>query len=162
MLEVGGGIDGLQIELLKHGAAHATHVEVSAAYLTAAQTLAGQLGFANRMTFRRADFACDANSAPAADIVVLHRVICCYPDMPRLVSAAAQHARRVLALSFPRDVWCVRLYIEVQARWMQMKGSHFRNYVHSPEAVFRVAADAGLKPMHQSFSGTWQIVVFER
>jgi hypothetical protein len=45
---------------------------------------------------------------------------------------------------------------------MQMKGSSFRNYVHSPEAIVRVAAEAGLKPAHQSFSGTWQIVVFER
>lgn len=162
VLEIGGGIGSLQIELLKRGAAHATNVEVSTAYLTAAQALAGQLGLADRVGFRHADFACDTDSIPAADIVLMHRVVCCYPDMPRLVSAAARHARRILALSFPRDEWYLRLYIEAQARWMRMKGSSFRNYVHSPEAIFRVAADAGLKPVHQSFSGAWQIVVFER
>lgn len=162
VLEVGGGIGNVQIELLKRGAAHATNIEVSAAYLTAAQTLAERLGLAERMTYRRADFACDADSIPVADIVIMHRVVCCYPDMPRLVSVAAHHARRLLALSFPRDEWYMRLYIEAQARWMQMKGSNFRNYIHSPEAIFRVAAEAGLKPAHQSFSGTWQIVVFER
>lgn len=162
ILEIGGGLGSLQIELLKRGAARSTNVEVSAAYLIAAQALARQLGLADRMCYHRADFACEADSLPAADIVLMHRVVCCYPEMPRLVSAAAHHARRLLALSFPRDEWYMRWYIEAQARWMRMKGSSFRNYVHSPEAIFRVAAEAGLTPTQQSFSGTWQIVVFER
>lgn len=101
VLEVGGGIGGLQIELLKRGAAHATNVEVSAAYLTAAQTLAGQLGLADRVRYHRGDFACESDAVPAADLIILHRVICCYPDMPRLVSAAAQHSRRLTAPARP-------------------------------------------------------------
>ena len=36
-----------------------------------------------------------------ADIVVLHRVVCCYPDYERLLSAAADHARTRLVFSFP-------------------------------------------------------------
>jgi magnesium-protoporphyrin O-methyltransferase len=162
VLEVGGGIGSLQFELLKRGASQTINVEVSAAYLAASQMLAGQLGLADQMHYVRADFACEADSVPAADLIILHRVVCCYPDMPRLVSAAAGHARRKLALSFPREAWFVRLYIEAQAKWMQMKGSHFRNYVHSPEAIRRVAAEAGLNPAHQSFSGSWQIIIFER
>jgi hypothetical protein len=161
VLEIGGGIGGLQIELLQRGAAHATNIEVSAASLAAAQSLAGKLGLADRVSYHRSDFTRDADSIPVADIVVLHRVVCCYPDMPGLVSAAARHARRRLALSFPRDVWHVRLFIEAQALWMRVKGSSFRTYVHSPKAIFRVAAEAGLKPVQQAYSGPWQIVVFE-
>jgi len=161
VLEIGGGVGGLEIELLKRGAAHATNVEVSTGYLTAGQTLAGQLGVAARMSFKRGDFARDANAIPAADIVILHRVVCCYPDMPRLVSAAARHARRRLALSFPRDTWPVRLFIEAQALWLRAKGSSFRSYVHSPADIARVAGEAGLRPTRQVNSGTWQIIVFE-
>lgn len=29
-------------------------------------------------------------------MVVMNRVICCYPDMPRLTGAAANHTREVL------------------------------------------------------------------
>lgn len=161
VLEVGGGVGGLQIELLRRGAAHATNVDVSTAYLAAAQALAGQLGLTDRISFRHGDFARDAEAIPAADIVVLHRVVCCYPDMPSLVSAAARHARRRMALSFPRDTWPVRLFIEAQALWLRMKGSSFRSYVHSPEAIVHVAANAGLKPVQKAYSGTWQIMVFE-
>lgn len=161
VLEVGGGVGGLQFELLRRGAAHATNVEVSVDYLTAAQTLARQLGLADRLSFRHGDFAREADSIPAADIVVMHRVVCCYPDMASLVSAAAHHARRRLALSFPRATWPVRLSLEAQALWLRVKGSHFRSYVHSPTAMIRQAAEAGLKPVQQVYSGTWQIVIFE-
>jgi 2-polyprenyl-3-methyl-5-hydroxy-6-metoxy-1,4-benzoquinol methylase len=161
VLEIGGGIGGLQIELLQRGAAHATNVDASTAYLTAAQTLAERLGLAERMRYHHGDFTLDAGSIPVADIVILHRVVCCYPDMPRLVSAAARHACQRLALSFPRDTWYMRLTIEAQALWMRMKGSSFRTYVHSPAAIFQVAAEAGLRPVHQAYSRPWQIVVFE-
>jgi hypothetical protein len=36
-----------------------------------------------------------------ADLVILHRVVCCYPDYERLLTAAADHARRALVFSYP-------------------------------------------------------------
>jgi 2-polyprenyl-3-methyl-5-hydroxy-6-metoxy-1,4-benzoquinol methylase len=162
ILEAGGGIGNLSVELLKRGATRAISVEISPAYLSASQALAEQLGLKDRMEYRRADFAHDSDTIPAADIVIMHRVVCCYPDMPVLVSAAARHARRSLALSFPRDVWFTRLHIEAQAWWLRRKGITFRNYVHQPKAIVQVAADSGLRLVHQYSSGTWQIAVFER
>ena len=39
--------------------------------------------------------------ASTADVVVLHRVVCCYPDYERLLGAAADHSRRLLVFSHP-------------------------------------------------------------
>src|SRR6185295_19367198 len=105
LLEVGGGIGGLHAELLKHGASQATNVDISSAYLAAAQSVAARLGIRERVDYRLADFAREAEAVPAADVVIMHRVVCCYPDMPGLVTAAARRARRMLALSFPRSAW---------------------------------------------------------
>jgi hypothetical protein len=55
----------------------------------------------------------------------------------------------------------VRLVIEAQALWLRMNGSSFRTYVHSPEAIVSVAAQAGLRLIRTATSGVWQIVVFE-
>jgi magnesium-protoporphyrin O-methyltransferase len=162
ILEVGGGIGNLSVELLKRGAVRAINVEISPAYLGASHALAEQLGLEERMEYRRADFAHDSEVIPAADLVIMHRVVCCYPDMENLVSAAAGHARRSLALSFPRDAWYTRLHFELRAGWLRCKGITFRNYVHPPKAIVQVAADSGLRLVHQASSGTWQIVVFER
>src|SRR5262245_9531086 len=90
LLEVGGGIGGLHAELLKQGAARATDVDISAAYLTAAQSVAERLGVREQVEYRQADFAAAADDVPAADVVLMHRVVCCYPDMPSLVGAAAR------------------------------------------------------------------------
>ncbi len=162
VLEVGGGIGSLQIELLKQGAKEATNVEVSPAYLTAAQSLARQSGLADRIRHHQADFASQPDLVAPADIVILHRVVCCYPDMPRLVAGAADQAQRLLAISFPRDVWYMHLLIEAQATWACLQRSRFRNYVHSPQAMMRIAADRGLRLARQRFAGQWHIAVFER
>jgi 2-polyprenyl-3-methyl-5-hydroxy-6-metoxy-1,4-benzoquinol methylase len=162
LLEVGGGIGGLHTELLKQGAARATDVDISAAYIAAAQSVAERLGIRERVEYRQADFASAAAELPAADVVIMHRVVCCYPDMPTLVGAAARHAGRLLALSYPRDAWYMRLGTGMvnAAMWLQRSG--FRFYVHDPAAIRGVAAAAGLALVQQADSWPWRVVVFER
>ena len=162
LLEVGGGIGGLHAELLKQGAARAIDVDISAAYLAAAQTIAERLGIRERVEYRQADFAGAAGDVPNADVVIMHRVICCYPDMPTLVGAAAQHAGRLLALSYPADAWYMRLGRRVlnAAMWLQRSG--FRFYVHDPAAIRGAATDAGMVLVRHVDSWPWQIALFER
>lgn len=105
MLEVGGGIGASEIELFRAGAARATNVEIVARYEQPARELLETTGLAARVDRRVLDFARDGNEVAKADIVLLHRVICCYPDMETLVRASADHTNRILALSFPSDRW---------------------------------------------------------
>jgi hypothetical protein len=48
------------------------------------------------LDWRIHDLAADPGAVEPADLVVLHRVVCCYPDYERLLGAAADHARRGL------------------------------------------------------------------
>ena len=162
VLEIGGGIGGLHAELLRHGAARATDVDISAAYIAAAQSVAERLGLRERVEYRQADFARAADEIPAADVVVLHRVVCCYPDMPGLVAAAAGHANRLLALSFPHDAWYIQLGRRILNAGMWLQRSGFRFYVHNPAAIGAAAAAAGFRPAQQIASWPWRIAVFER
>src|SRR5262249_9963862 len=82
LLDVGGGTGGLPADLLKQGAARAIDVDISAAYITAAQSVAERLGIRDRVEYHQADFASAAADLPSADVVIMHRVVCCYPDMP--------------------------------------------------------------------------------
>ena len=45
----------------------------------------------DRIERRILDIAVDPQDVEAADVVVLHRVVCCYPDVGRLLAAAADH-----------------------------------------------------------------------
>ena len=82
VLEVGGGIGAIQIELLKAGAARATSVELTPTYEEVAGELLNEAGLADRVERKVMDFAEAASQVDGADIVILNRVICCYPDMP--------------------------------------------------------------------------------
>jgi len=66
--------------LLAAGAAHATSVDASAAYLEAARKESSRRGLVDRVTYRHGDFVELAESIPPADIVTLDRVINVYPD----------------------------------------------------------------------------------
>jgi hypothetical protein len=63
------------------------------------------------------DFAEGSGEVAPAEFVVMNRVLCCYPDMPKLAAAAAAaaaaQARRALVLSFPSNHWWTRLGMTV-------------------------------------------------
>jgi magnesium-protoporphyrin O-methyltransferase len=162
VLEIGGGVGGIEIELLKRGAARAVNVELSPAYDPFARELIAEAGLTGRVERRVGNLVVDSDLAASADVVVMHRVVCCYPDMPALVGAAATRARTALAMTYPRDSWWTRLFARLVNAYMRLRGRAFRTFIHSPAGI-RAAADAhGLHPTLESGGLLWQVVAFER
>lgn len=91
----------VQVELLRRGASKVTNLEISTNYEAEAARLLEASGVADRVTRRFIDIATSPAEVAPADVVVLHRVVCCYPDYERLLSAAADHAHRLLVFSYP-------------------------------------------------------------
>src|SRR6478736_9546890 len=74
VLEVGGGVGEIQIELLERGASHATNLELSPAYDGEATRLLQEHGFVGKADRRLHDIAAEPETVGPADVVVLHRV----------------------------------------------------------------------------------------
>jgi SAM-dependent methyltransferase len=162
VLEVGGGVGAVDLELLKRGAERATIVELSHGYDEEALALAREVGAEARIERRHGDFGADEAALDAADIVVMHRAVCCYPDPELLVGAAARHARRLLALSFPRDTWWLRLGFRLANGWCRMTGG-IEAFVHSPALVVGVPEAYGMTTvLHERAGRVWRVAVFER
>jgi hypothetical protein len=163
VLDIGGGIGAVQHELLEAGAARATSVEASAAYLRAAREEAEQRGHAGRIDYREGDFVALADRIDPADVVTLDRVICCYPDMASLVGRSADRARHLYGLVYPRDRWWVGLGIGVTNLIMRLSRRAFRAHAHQPAAVDAVARAHGLTPRLERRAGpVWQVVLYAR
>ena len=94
VLEIGGGVGEIHIELLKRGAKFALNLELSPAYADEAQRLLREAGLEERAGWRLHQIAAGPEEIEPADIVVMHRVVCCYPDYRRLLSSTGEHARR--------------------------------------------------------------------
>ena len=162
VLEVGGGIGAIQLELLKRGAAQATSVELTPTYEGTAAELLQETGFADRVERKVMDFAEQGAEVGAADVVVLNRVLCCYPDMPKLAGAAADHATRLLVLSFPKRRAWTRGLIAAANAGMWLTRRQFRIFVHPPEQIRATAEARGLRPISEQTGVFWQVLALAR
>lgn len=162
VLEIGGGVGHLHVELLRRGAAHVTNLEISQNYEAEAARLLAESGMADRVTRRFVDVAQAPDEVPAADVVVLHRVVCCYPDYARLLKVAAGHARRTLVYSHPAANWWNRLEFGAENVYRRLTRNDFRAFIHPPEAMARAAASDGLRVAYRRHARDWDVVGLAR
>lgn len=162
VLEVGGGVGAVQIELLKSGVANTVNMELSSGYEKAAEELAREEGVEGRIERRLGDFVERQDEVDPADIVVLNRVVCCYPWMERMMDAAVGKTRRFLALSVPRGKWWVKSGLALGNGYMVARRCDFRSFVHPTEAIESAATGRGLEVRHIDNNLVWQAMVLER
>jgi magnesium-protoporphyrin O-methyltransferase len=107
LLEVGAGPATALVTLLEAGVARAVAYDISPSYEKVAGALLQGRNLQDRVEWHTGDYLAVGDRRDA-DVVFLNRVVCCYPEMAPLVDAAAGHARRLLALSYPRRRWFTR------------------------------------------------------
>jgi 2-polyprenyl-3-methyl-5-hydroxy-6-metoxy-1,4-benzoquinol methylase len=157
VLEIGGGIGEIHIELLRRGAARATSLELSPAYDEPASELLREHGLEGRADRRLLDIAADPDAVEPADVVVLHRVVCCYPDYERLLGAAADHARRAVVFSHPPRNVVSRAIVGAQNLGFRALRREFRTFAHPPRAMLRVLEERGLQVRFRHRGIPWQV-----
>jgi 16S rRNA G966 N2-methylase RsmD len=162
VLEVGGGIGAIQIELLKAGALSAVSIELTPTYEDVAADLLREAGLADRVDRRVMDFAQAADQVGSADVVILNRVVCCYPDMPRLAGASADHARQLLVMSFPRRAWWLRIGLGLGNGLLWLMRREFHIFLHPPGQIIATSERHGLQPVLDQRGVLWTVAALRR
>lgn len=162
LLEIGGGVGEMQLELLERGVAHVTNLEISPSYEPAATALLEHAGVQERVTRRIVDIAVAPDQVDAGDIVILHRVVCCYPDYEALLGAAGGHAQRLLVFTFPPRNVISRVTFAADNLVRRLRRSTFRAFVHPPEAMVAALEAQGLTVRYRHGGWSWNIVGLER
>ena len=162
LLEIGGGIGAVQIELLKAGLARAVSVELTPSYEASAVELLREAGFQNRVERRVMDFVDAASEVASADIVVMNRVVCCYPDLPRLEGAAADHALQTLVMSYPKERWWTKVVVWMANVGMALTRREFRIFLHPVAQVWATGESHGLERAVSRPGVFWEIAAMQR
>lgn len=162
LLDVGAGLGSLQDGLFGDGLEGAVHLEASPAFSEAARELAAERGYADRVEYRVGDAIEVAADLPPSDIVVLDRVICCYPAMEPLVRETAGRAERLYAASFPRDRWTVRLGMGVENLVRRITSNPFRSFVHPVGEIDGVLREEGFERRRTERTFVWEMAVYQR
>ncbi len=162
VLEIGAGVGEISLELLKRGAVHAVNLELSPAYEEQARELIREAGLDDKLERRLHDIADGDDGIEPADVVVLHRVVCCYPDYARLLDAVAAHARSAVVFSYPRRNAISRLVVFAQNVTFRLLRREFQAYAHPPAAMLDVLTERGLRLSFEHHAPIWQVAGLAR
>lgn len=162
LLEIGCGPGYLHQQLLHDGAASAVGVDLSPGMLEIARRGAAAQGLAQRTDYRQGDLVQLAEGLARADVTVMDKVVCCYPDWQGLLDAALSRTERVCALTYPRDRRLVRWGVRLAARVLDRLHCCYRPYLHDPAAIRRHILAQGFILASEQQAGSWLTEVYVR
>lgn len=163
VLDIGCGSGALHHELLQRNLVKKViAMDASEAFLAAAASNAKEMGLDQRVEYQLKDFALSTEKTAPADVVVMDRVLCCYPNLEGLLKPAVDKSQQYLVISYPRDALWVRLYYRWRALVKAMQRSAFRLYYHEPAKIRQLAIAGGLKLVDEGQEEFWQIDVYKR
>ena len=164
VLEVGCGLGGLALASASRGAEHVTGVDLSPVAIREAARLAAEAGLADRATFAVGDGS--RMDLPPHDVVVLDKVICCYPDADALLDNSLRATRLTYGFVVPcSSGWRgaaarAGIAMENASRWVSRQP--FRAFVHDVERIEARIAQAGLTRVAAAGSFPWYLAVYAR
>jgi hypothetical protein len=162
VLDIGGGVGVVSLELLARGARSAQSVDASAPYVAIATAEAARRGYAERTSHVEGDFVSLAEGIEPADIVTLDRMVCCYGNMPALIGEATAHARRMIGFVYPRDTWWVRTTAWIMNLGERLLRRSQRWYIHSERGIDGIVRAAGFERRLLRRTVLWQVALYVR
>ena len=162
VLDIGAGVGAIHVSLLEAGATAAIDVDASRVYLATARAEAERRGLAERIDYRYGDVVELATDLPAADIVTLDSVICCYPYLDALLEAALRSRPRLVGLTYPRDVWWMVAFMRLYNVAHAIARSAARYFIHRQAELDRLMNEAGFRNAYDGGSRAWRVVAYRR
>jgi magnesium-protoporphyrin O-methyltransferase len=162
LLDIGGGIGAVTFELFKQGIRSSTHVDISGAYVQTFRSEAARHGLTGKIQSFHGDFLELHEQTQAASLVILDKVICCYPDYEALVKKSVAKARCWYVYSIPRDLWWVRFRLWVDDMIDRLKGRYLPVYYHPVKGIEDIIAANGFQKKEVRLKGWWRVAVFEK
>jgi magnesium-protoporphyrin O-methyltransferase len=148
--------------LLEAGFSRSVTIDASPAYVAVARREAQARGLATRMDILEGDFVTTAAELPSADVIVLDRVVCCYPHFRPILEAAVTRSNRLLAFSYPRDRWYVRLSVAFENLPRVLARKAFRVVVHSGADMEELILAHGFARASRTGTLAWCVDVYQK
>jgi magnesium-protoporphyrin O-methyltransferase len=162
ILEIGCGVGALHLSLLKAGATKAVGIDMSEKMIDAAQKLSKEMDLARRTQYVRGDFVAMHEAAPVSDVAILDKVICCYENVQELIAHSTAKAKRLYAVSYPRQHWFAKSVFHFAAAAATLFRWKFHPYYHQPALIQGAIADRGFEKNYERQTLMWVIQVFQR
>lgn len=163
ILEIGSGVGHLHQTLIEDGASSATGVDLAAKMIEEARRWAADRNIADKVNYINDDFVTlNDNSIENADITILDKVICCYPDADALVHKSLAKTVHVYAVTYPRKRFITLAGEKIGAAIMWLFRSCFRSYVHDPAQIESWITEQGYCKQYENKTFIWLTQVYSK
>ena len=163
LLDIGGGVGIIPLELLPKGLKKVIDVDASEGYISIAQSEVTKRQQQDSITYKLGDFVAIQEHIEKHDIVTLDKVICCYPNVDALLQTSLSKATLYYGLVYPQANVLSRLAVWFLNLSLKIRGNSFRTFVHSPAFVNNTILDAGFEKIASSKTFlSWQIHLYKR
>jgi magnesium-protoporphyrin O-methyltransferase len=164
VLEIGCGTGFFALETLRHGASSCLGVDLSSAAIHEANEFAKESGLQDRARFDVADAA--STRQPASDVVVMDKVLCCYPDSEALLKTASNSSRELLGFVVPRDEGLMKPAMRIGTALInlveKLRKTGFRLYLHPLRSIDELLAGSGFQQENKAKSRFWLVFLYKR
>ena len=164
VLEIGCGTGFFSLETLRNGASSCVGVDLSSAAIHEANEFAKESGLQDRARFEVANGA--STHQPASDVVVMDKVLCCYPDADALLKTASESSRELLGFVVPRDEGLMKPAMKIGTGLINLverfRRSGFRIYLHPLRLVDRLLVESGFQQAGKTKSRFWLVFLYEK
>ena len=165
LLDLGCGAGTFSVEALKNGASTSTGFDLAPEMIMAADSLAAEMGLDKRARFSLGNAA--SADLPASEVVVMDKVICCYPEVGPLLKNASSASRETIGFILPRDEglwkWPLRLAARtgnLVYRLRRRKNNWF--YIHSLKSMDGTLRGAGFARRKKAASRMWLVFLYKK
>jgi len=162
ILDIGCGVGALHLALLREGAAEAIGVEISEGMLKRARHHAEELGFKEKTVYIQGDFVERHAEIPVADVAILDKVVCCYPDIAALIESSVRATNHLLAVTHPRKNLLAKVLFTSHITLARLLRFSFHPYWHDWDAMCATITGHGFTLVFTSSTAVWQALVFKR
>ena len=164
VLEIGCGTGFFALETIRHGAVSCVGVDLSSAAIHEANEFAKESGLQDRARFEVANAA--SAHQPPSDIVVMDKVLCCYPDAEALLKTASDSSKELLGFVVPRYEGLMRPAMRIGTALInlveRLRQTGFRLYLHPLRSIDDLLAGSGFHQETRAKSRFWLIFLYAR
>lgn len=162
ILDIGCGVGGLHLSLLREGAAYALGVDLAEGMLNQAKAFARAQGLTERTEYILGDVVEHAHSIPEFDITLMDKVVCCYGDLDALIHVATSRTKSILGLTHPSNHPVVRWFFKSHIAILRFFRASFHPFWHDWKGMDRMIRASGFELVYSNSTFLWQALVYRR
>lgn len=163
VVDLGCGAGGFSMQLLKEGAGTATGFDLSPNMIDSAMQLAKAEGFQGRTKFVVGNGA--TAELPSCDVVIMDKVLCCYPEWQPLLTNAISSSQRMVGFIVPRDIGIAKVPFRLGVRLVNFfakRRGNIQFYLHPLNMVDRTLRESGFTQLEKRTKRFWLIFLYSR